>query len=122
MDPEQRQYFAYLRADVLAQAEALEQVTTPTVFAQVLKLVNAVDDSSAEKAFDEADRVWQGVLAHCPGLAPLLELVRSHVLDEPAACQEEALDRVGSVLLPRRRCELTPPRGQARVETMDPTA
>jgi hypothetical protein len=71
-----------LAARMIALATSLsdEQVDTLAEFLRVL------DDRAVASSTEEAIVTWQRILAHLPGLAPALELVRAHVLDVEESC------------------------------------
>ena len=52
----------------------------------LLDLWTAVDDRAVTAGADWERQTWERILAHVPGLAPALNMIRAHVLEEEPTC------------------------------------
>jgi hypothetical protein len=73
---------AHLGPAIVAQATALEPRVPPDVFEAVLDLLAATEEHLSARWAVELEGRWQQVVAHAPGLAPVLALLHDH-LDAP---------------------------------------
>ena len=65
----------------------LASALPPPLAWELLDLVEAVDADAHHSGMAAVDREWPRLLAHVPGLAPVLERVRTHAeMPQPAAC------------------------------------
>ena len=69
---------------VLTFAAQLADAQTPPF----LDLLRALDTAATERAFRQEHTSWAAVVAHLPGLAPTLDLIRAHLQADQPACRE----------------------------------
>jgi hypothetical protein len=85
-----RAFLRYVTA-ALAPEMALRALTLASELsdAQVealLALLQALDDRAVTAQTDAENATWQAILAHLPGLAPSLEVIRAHVQGVEPGC------------------------------------
>jgi hypothetical protein len=66
----------------LTLASELSDAQVEALFA----LLRAMDDRAVAVRTDEEDATWQAILAHLPGIAPSLEVIRAHVQGVEPGC------------------------------------
>jgi hypothetical protein len=66
----------------LTLASELSEAQVEALFA----LLRAMEDRAVTAQTDAQDATWQAILAHLPGLAPSLEVIRAHVLGVEPGC------------------------------------
>lgn len=80
MTPEDRESIRRLLGpELLARVDALAADVGPAVAPRLVRLVLDVEDTAGDRGYVEAEREWQLVLAHLPGLALALTHIRAHV-------------------------------------------
>jgi hypothetical protein len=75
-----------LSPELAMRALALASQLPDAQIEALLALLRAMDDRAVATQTDEEDATWQGILAHVPGLAPSLEVIRAHVQGVEAPC------------------------------------
>jgi hypothetical protein len=66
---------------------ALVADLTPAQRALLDELVRQIDNAVMDRYGAEVEHEWRCILAHVPGLAPTLYLLRAHVQRVPAPCR-----------------------------------
>ena len=66
-------------ADLLTSAQALSLTLTPTQRGALVPLLGAFAEGVEAQAHLDQQAHWQRLLAHMPGLAPMLEVLSAHV-------------------------------------------
>jgi hypothetical protein len=75
-----------LAADLDTERDAILAELPPALAERVHRLVIRVEDAAQYAALRADDETWHRVLAHVPGLAPALELIRLHCEGALPAC------------------------------------
>ena len=54
---------------------------------QLVAVLGSLEDELTNQIGAEEHERWQRILAHCPGFAPMLDLVATHVAGSAPACE-----------------------------------